>query len=293
MVPGPFSGRTVERSDVLVSDVRRLPRSQRRRSRAWSRASRRSATLTSRGQAERVDVELVSGNTFDVLGRLADPRPRADAGRRPHARARIRWRVMSYSYWQRRFAGSPAVLNQVVTINSTPVTIVGVAPAGFAGVAATQIARPVHAADDEGAADADVERSRQPAQPLGEHRRPAQAGADAGRRQGATRRALSADQRVRAEGGAGVCRRQSQSFKERFRAKKLTLHPGRARACRICAQSVRHAALRADGDGRPRAADRVRQRRQPAAEPRDRAAAGNRRAPRTRRRTRAARFARR
>ena len=27
-----------------------------------------SATLTQRGQAERVDVELVSGNTFDVLG---------------------------------------------------------------------------------------------------------------------------------------------------------------------------------------------------------------------------------
>jgi predicted permease len=46
--------------------------------------------------------------------------------------------VLSYSYWQRRFAGLPTVLNQVVTINSTPITIVGVAPRGFAGAAATQ-----------------------------------------------------------------------------------------------------------------------------------------------------------
>jgi len=46
--------------------------------------------------------------------------------------------VLSHSYWQRRFAGAPTVLNQVITLNSTPVTIVGVAPRGFAGVAAAQ-----------------------------------------------------------------------------------------------------------------------------------------------------------
>ena len=97
-----------------------------------------SATLTARNQSERVDVELVSGNTFEVLGtipilgRALTPADDRTPGAHPVA-------VISHSYWQRRYASSPAALNQVVTINNTPVTIVGVAPRGFAGVAATQI----------------------------------------------------------------------------------------------------------------------------------------------------------
>jgi predicted permease len=134
--PGPFSGRTYndrtfsypmyvdfrDRNDVFTGLVARFGAS---------------ATLTARNQAERVDVELISGNTFDVLGvspivgRAITPDDDRTPGAHPIA-------VLSYAYWQRRFAGSPAVLNQVVTINSTPVTIVGVAPRGFAGVAATQ-----------------------------------------------------------------------------------------------------------------------------------------------------------
>jgi predicted permease len=96
-----------------------------------------SATLTARNQAERVDIELVSGNTFDVLrasavvGRTLTQDDDRTPGAHPVA-------VISHSYWQRRFAGSPSVLNQVATVNNTPVTIVGVAPRGFAGVAATR-----------------------------------------------------------------------------------------------------------------------------------------------------------
>jgi predicted permease len=134
--PGPFSGRTYndrtfsypmyvdlrDRNDVFTGLVARYPAS---------------ATLTTRNQAERIDVELVSGNTFHVLG--VTPilgRPiTAEDDRTPAAHPVT---VLSYSYWQRRFAGSAAVLNQVVTINRTPFTIVGVAPRGFAGVAATQ-----------------------------------------------------------------------------------------------------------------------------------------------------------
>jgi predicted permease len=95
------------------------------------------ATLTARNQAERVDVELISGNTFEVLGTMPVlGRPLTpDDDRTPGAHPVA---VLGYSYWQRRFAGSTAVLNQVVTVNSTPVTIVGVAPRGFAGIAATQ-----------------------------------------------------------------------------------------------------------------------------------------------------------
>jgi predicted permease len=134
--PGAFSGRTYndrtfsypmyvdfrDRNDVFSGLIARFPAS---------------ATLTTRNQAERIDVELVSGNTFAVLGVkpiLGRPLAREDdltPGAHPVA-------VLSYSYWQRRFAASPTVLNQVVTINSTPITIVGVAPPGFAGVAATQ-----------------------------------------------------------------------------------------------------------------------------------------------------------
>ena len=41
--------------------------------------------------------------------------------------------VISYAYWQRRFAGDPGVLGRTVTINRVPFTIVGVAPPGFSG----------------------------------------------------------------------------------------------------------------------------------------------------------------
>jgi predicted permease len=134
--PGPFSGRTYnartfsypmyvdfrDRNDVFSGLVARFSAS---------------ATLTARNQAERVDVELLTGNTFEVLGvtpivgRAIGPDDDRTPGAHPIA-------VLSYAYWQRRFAGAPTVLNQVVTVNSTPVTIVGVAPSGFAGVAATQ-----------------------------------------------------------------------------------------------------------------------------------------------------------
>ena len=134
--PGTFRGRTSndrsfsypmyvdlrDRNDVFAGLVARFGAS---------------ATLTARNQAERVDVELVSGNTFDVLGvspvlgRALTQNDDRTPGAHPVA-------VISHSYWKRRFAGSPAVLNQAVTINNTPVTIVGVAPPSFAGVAATQ-----------------------------------------------------------------------------------------------------------------------------------------------------------
>jgi putative ABC transport system permease protein len=134
--PGTFRGRTTnnrtfsypmyvdlrDRNDVFTGLVARFGAS---------------ATLTARNQSERVDVELISGNTFTVLG--VSPvvgRPLTqDDDRKPGAHPVT---VLSYNYWQRRFAGSPAALNQVVTINNTPVTIVGVAPRGFAGIAATQ-----------------------------------------------------------------------------------------------------------------------------------------------------------
>lgn len=73
---------------------------------------------------------LVSGTYFDVLG----VRPvlgrvftsDEDYGEPPHV-------VISHAYWQRRFGGRPDVIGQTVIVRSTPVSIVGVTPAGFLG----------------------------------------------------------------------------------------------------------------------------------------------------------------
>jgi len=132
--PGAFSGRTMndrtfaypvyedlrDRNDVFAGLVARAPAA---------------ATLVRDGQAERVSVELVSGNTFEVLG----ARPaigRALSPDEDRVRAGHPVMMLSHAYWMRRFAGSPAVLGQVLTINTTPMTVIGVAPAGFAGVVA-------------------------------------------------------------------------------------------------------------------------------------------------------------
>ena len=42
--------------------------------------------------------------------------------------------VLSYGYWQRRFGGDPAVLDQTLVVNGHPLTIIGVAAQGFTGM---------------------------------------------------------------------------------------------------------------------------------------------------------------
>jgi predicted permease len=90
-------------------------------------------TLLVNGQAERVNGELVSGNYFDVLGvhahigRTFTPEDDRTPGGHPIA-------VLSHNFWMRRFAGDPSVLNSTVSLNGLPMTIVGVAPAGFFGI---------------------------------------------------------------------------------------------------------------------------------------------------------------
>ncbi len=75
---------------------------------------------------------LVSGNYFAVLGVPAlIGRPlTVDDDRAPNGSPVT---VLSYTYWQRRFAGDPGVLGRTVTINRVPFTVVGVTPPGFTG----------------------------------------------------------------------------------------------------------------------------------------------------------------
>ena len=90
------------------------------------------ANLAYRGQTMSAEGAMVSGSYFPVLGlkpvvgRLLGPDDDTTIG----AHYLV---VLSYRYWQLRFGENPAVLNEVLTVNGQPMTIVGVAPRGFEG----------------------------------------------------------------------------------------------------------------------------------------------------------------
>ena len=91
-----------------------------------------SMNATMRGNAQRASVAMVSGNYFNVLGarpqlgRAIQPTDDALPGAGAVA-------VISEGVWEREFGRSPAVLGQTITVNQTPLTIVGVSPRGFTG----------------------------------------------------------------------------------------------------------------------------------------------------------------
>jgi macrolide transport system ATP-binding/permease protein len=85
-----------------------------------------------KGETERIHGQLVSGNFFTALalqpaaGRFLQPAEVDRAGTPPLV-------VISYDYWQTRFAGSPAVVGQSLRVNDRELTIIGVAPRRFQG----------------------------------------------------------------------------------------------------------------------------------------------------------------
>src|SRR5206468_3121269 len=130
--PGAFIGRTFNSNTFSYPMYRDL----RDQSRVFEGTIARfpaPLTLMVNGQAERIQSELVTGNYFDVLGiraqigRTLTPDDDKTPGGHPVA-------VLSHNYWMRRFAGSPSVLNQTITLNGLPMTVVGVAAAGFHGI---------------------------------------------------------------------------------------------------------------------------------------------------------------
>ena len=87
------------------------------------------------GSTDSVRGSLVSGNFFSFLGlnpaagrlfSLEDDRPQAP----PVA-------VLNYAYWTREFHNDSSAIGQVIEINDTAYTIVGVVPRGFSGVGYT------------------------------------------------------------------------------------------------------------------------------------------------------------
>ena len=130
--PGPFRGRSMNEQTFSYPMYVKF----RDRNAVFSGMLARmqvAATMTWKGQSERVSAELVSGNFFDVLGarpqmgRLFTQSDDTTPGGHPVA-------ILSHGYWTRRFGGDPAVLNQSISVNGHPMTVVGVTSPGFTGV---------------------------------------------------------------------------------------------------------------------------------------------------------------
>ena len=90
-------------------------------------------TLARQGSAEQASAEMVSGNFFQVLGvgaamgRVLSAEDDGAPGANPVI-------VLSHSYWTAKCASTPSILNQTLTLNGHPMTVVGVAEARFHGV---------------------------------------------------------------------------------------------------------------------------------------------------------------
>ncbi|MDR3704048.1 MAG: ABC transporter permease [Candidatus Sulfopaludibacter sp.] len=86
-------------------------------------------TLKGEGTAERLSEVPVTGNFFPVLG------IQPVMGRNFNAEE-CKWHgpdavILSYGFWQRRFAGDPAIVGRKLTLDEKPVSVVGVLPASF------------------------------------------------------------------------------------------------------------------------------------------------------------------
>ncbi len=96
---------------------------------AWTRTPR--VSLLVQGQEDIGASTRVSGDYYRTLGlRPALGRLLTADDDHPGSAAA----VISHGYWQRRFAGSPAVIGAAISLNQVPFTIVGVEPRGFAGI---------------------------------------------------------------------------------------------------------------------------------------------------------------
>lgn len=92
------------------------------------------ASVSVDNQTERVEAEMVSGNYFTMLGvkpavgRVFNSEE-DDQVYQGHPVV-----VLGYDYWVSRFARDPNVVGKTIRVNNSPMTIVGVSAAGFAGL---------------------------------------------------------------------------------------------------------------------------------------------------------------
>jgi len=92
---------------------------------------------TIHGNAHRVHAEMISGNYYSGLNvRPLLGRPILPSDETMNGSGAVV--VISEGIWERDFGRSPSVLGQIITLNQSPMTIVGVNPRGFTGASDSQ-----------------------------------------------------------------------------------------------------------------------------------------------------------
>jgi predicted permease len=92
------------------------------------------ASVSIENRTERVLAEMVSGNYFSMLGvrpALGRVLNSQEDDQRYQGHPVV---VLSYDYWNTRFARDPGVLGKKILVNDAPMEIVGVSAEGFAGL---------------------------------------------------------------------------------------------------------------------------------------------------------------
>ena len=87
------------------------------------------ANLTGDGDPERVSLGTVSADFFKVLGLPPILGRGFRAGEDTPGNNAVC--VISFGFWQRRFAGDPNIIGRSLNLSSAPIEVVGVMPAGF------------------------------------------------------------------------------------------------------------------------------------------------------------------
>ena len=227
------------------------------------------ATIGVGNSVERGFAELVSGDYFRTLGvgaalgRTLGPEDDRVPGAHPVV-------VLTHAHWQRRFGGDAGVLGRDIRINGHVMTIVGVAQPGFNGVdlgAPVDLFVPLLMKPALTPTWNDLENWRSRWVTVMGRLAP---GVSRDQRGRGAERALSATAAGgRADGAPGGQRARTVSSQESAGDR------GRKREVGL-PRSVRAAARRRDGHGRPRADRRLRQRRQSDAGESGRASEGRR-----------------
>ena len=89
--------------------------------------------LTEDGRSEMIWGEMVTANYFDVL-RVAPARGRGFATEEGDFARPVPVVVLSHAFWQRRFAGDPGLVGRTITLNGSPMQVIGIAPENFRGL---------------------------------------------------------------------------------------------------------------------------------------------------------------
>ena len=88
-----------------------------------------SLNLTGAGEAENLNARLVSADYFKVM--RATPLLGRDFTDEDDRLGAAPVTILSYPFWQRRFAGDPNIVGKQITLDDEPVTVIGVMPESF------------------------------------------------------------------------------------------------------------------------------------------------------------------